>query len=92
MQDLVDGKGKKYSDAMLIPQISVNIRKRAPIVRNKAAYFCVSGILERETKIEATGILSLKYENDIYYWATVKGKQETCIRGPKDSRDVAAAH
>lgn len=81
LRDLVSGNAKRYARTTLTSKYPVNVRKRAPIVRDKAAYFCVAGVLGKDAKVRTTGILSLKYQNDVYYWATIEGKREACVTG-----------
>jgi hypothetical protein len=72
--NLVAGKGRNYIDKPIETKTAVNVRKRAPIIKQSIAaqYACVIKTLPQGTEVRLTGILELTYSGDTFYWGTLR--------------------
>jgi hypothetical protein len=80
LADVVNGNGSKYFNTPLVAERFVNIRKRPPIVKDRANYFCIVDRLSPSAAVAINGIITLQYRNDTYYWATTTTKKSDCLR------------
>ena len=79
LKEISFGNFSQYIRDGLVPIKNVSVYWRPPIVKDPSKYMCKVGSINSGATIPVSGILSIKYRDETFYWATLKSAHENCV-------------